>query len=140
MDKQFDFQEHFKDDHFNRCTTAENLTNIFMNSQEGLILSINSPWGTGKSKFLEMWKNGLDNTSEFRTIVLNAWEADYFNDPLFALLLATEEYSNNIDNVDSSDIADAASSIISNLIKKGTFDAIDYQSIKKNYLRKEQKN
>lgn len=130
MSSKINFKEFFEDDHFQRCTIAENLTNIFVNRPEGIIISINSPWGTGKSKFLEMWKNGLDSTEDFKTIVLNAWEADYYNDPLFALLLAIDEYGDTISNVDSSDFGDAVNSIIVNLVKKGTFDVVDIQQIR----------
>ncbi len=93
---KFDFKKQFKDDYFDRCKTAENLTTVFDNSDEGLIISINSAWGTGKTKFVEMWSEGLKSTDEFSTIYLNAWEADYFNDPLLALIMALEEHCDRL--------------------------------------------
>lgn len=132
---KFDFKKQFEDDHFARCSTAENLTTIFDNSDEGLILSINSAWGTGKTKFVEMWSEGLNETKEFRTIYLNAWEADYYNDPLLSLLLAIEEYSDTFDNVGIEEVRKASGMVFSNLIKKGTFDVIDLKEIKKELIK-----
>lgn len=56
-----------------------------------LVIALTSPFGTGKSTFLKMWKNDLDrrrfekpDTPE--AVILNAWELDYCEDPLFAIL------------------------------------------------------
>jgi hypothetical protein len=57
----------------------------------GLVLSLNGPFGAGKTTFLEMWRNDLlqrrkqDDTLPL-PIVLNAWDNDYCGDPLFSLV------------------------------------------------------
>lgn len=58
----------------------------------GLVISLNGPFGSGKTTFLEMWRNDLiqrrkqENTLPL-TIVLNAWENDYCGDPLLSLVI-----------------------------------------------------
>ncbi|HET7308006.1 MAG TPA: P-loop NTPase fold protein [Gammaproteobacteria bacterium] len=56
----------------------------------GLVLALSSRFGSGKTTFLRMWNASLNNRKqdERHTIVitLNAWESDYYGDPLFAIL------------------------------------------------------
>ncbi len=57
----------------------------------GLVVSLNAPFGSGKTTFLKMWENDLlgrrkNNSSIPMPIFLNAWEDDYCGDPLVAIL------------------------------------------------------
>lgn len=57
----------------------------------GLVVSLDAPFGSGKTTFLKMWKHELDlrhlaDSSAPQALILNAWELDYCNDPLFAIL------------------------------------------------------
>jgi len=51
----------------------------------GCVMVINGKWGTGKTTFVNMWKAYLDN-HDYKTIYFNAWESDYMEDPLIALV------------------------------------------------------
>lgn len=56
-----------------------------------LVVSLNAPFGSGKTTFLSMWKTELDerrakNASLPMAILLNAWENDYCGDPLLAVV------------------------------------------------------
>jgi hypothetical protein len=56
-----------------------------------LVVSLNAPFGSGKSTFVRMWKNHLDEriAAESKTpmcVLLNAWEDDYCGDPLLSLV------------------------------------------------------
>jgi len=53
-----------------------------------LVLALSSRFGTGKTTFLRMWNASLKGRESDRMIVitLNAWESDYYGDPLFAIL------------------------------------------------------
>ena len=55
-----------------------------------LVLALSSKFGTGKTTFLRMWRADLENDesneSGPRVITLNAWESDYYGDPLFAIV------------------------------------------------------
>ncbi len=55
----------------------------------GLVIGLSSKFGSGKSTFFQMWKAALqDNQDENKPLVifLNAWESDYYGDPLFAII------------------------------------------------------
>jgi len=64
---------------------ADVLTSLIGNYPEGFVLAINNKWGTGKTTFLRMWKEDLKQ-NEFQTIYFNAWENDFENNPLIALM------------------------------------------------------
>ena len=57
-----------------------------------LVLALSSKFGSGKTTFLKMWKSELESrdTEKKRPLVisLNAWESDYYGDPLFAIILS----------------------------------------------------
>lgn len=60
-----------------------------------LVLALTSKYGSGKTTFLEMWKKKLESKDESSNrplvISLNAWESDYYGDPLFAIISALIE-------------------------------------------------
>jgi hypothetical protein len=64
---------------------ADALTSIIDGYPDGFVLAINNKWGTGKTTFVKMWKQKLSN-SGFNTLYFNAWENDYENDVLVALI------------------------------------------------------
>jgi len=57
-----------------------------------LVLALSSKYGSGKTTFLEMWKSSIESRGETAdkpfVISLNAWESDYYGDPLFAIISA----------------------------------------------------
>lgn len=61
------------------------LTDIVMNYRDGFVLAINSEWGTGKTTFVKMWQQQLQN-EKFRTLYFNAWESDFEENPLIAFI------------------------------------------------------
>src|SRR5260370_28284823 len=69
----------------NRESYAKVITEIIGNYADGFVLAINNEWGTGKTTFVKMWKQQLDNGG-FQTIYFNAWENDFNNNPLVALM------------------------------------------------------
>jgi predicted KAP-like P-loop ATPase len=64
---------------------ARILTDIVRNYHEGFVLAINGEWGTGKTTFVKMWQQLLKNAG-LRTLYFNAWENDFQENPLIALL------------------------------------------------------
>jgi len=58
----------------------------------GLVIALTSKFGSGKTTFLRMWKSSLENANNNNdkplVISLNAWESDYYGDPLFAIISA----------------------------------------------------
>ncbi len=69
----------------NRGQYAKVLTEIIKSYEDGFVLAINNHWGTGKTIFVKMWRNQL-NLEGFQTIYFNAWENDFNNNPLVALM------------------------------------------------------
>lgn len=84
----------FSKDVFGRISIAENLTKIIDSQDDPMVISLDSDWGTGKTTFVTMWKDLLDNNvnynSKFNTIYFNAWEHDYIKDPLLAIFSEIE--------------------------------------------------
>jgi hypothetical protein len=75
----------FENCKLNRKQYAEVLTSIVSTYADGFVLAINNEWGTGKTTFVEMWQQQLKNNS-FQTIYFNAWENDFDNNPLVAIM------------------------------------------------------
>jgi len=85
-DYEIDDSNPFKGDRLNRSQYAHILTDLIeAYSNTGCVLSINGEWGTGKTTFVKMWQSYLE-MNHYRTIYFNAWETDYIDDPLIALL------------------------------------------------------
>ena len=74
------------------ATELEDFIKVEKGFVEGsLVISLNAPFGSGKTTFLKMWKNEIKNQSPKDSqpilVDLNAWESDYYGDPLFAIIL-----------------------------------------------------
>jgi len=81
----FDANNPFATCKLGRKQYADVLTNIIENYPKGFVLAINNKWGTGKTTFVKMWEQELKN-AEFKTIYFNAWENDFEDNPLTALI------------------------------------------------------
>ena len=49
------------------------------------VISIHGEWGTGKTFLLKRWQRDLEN-QDFKAIYFNAWEDDFCDDPLLAIV------------------------------------------------------
>jgi hypothetical protein len=49
------------------------------------VIGLDSPWGTGKTTFIELWSENL-RSSGYTVINYNAWKTDYVDDPLVAFV------------------------------------------------------
>ena len=89
----------FTNDLLGRETSAQVLTQVIRSIDGPCVLSIDGPFGSGKTTFLSLWTQHLNN-QDIQVVNLNAWETDYSGDPFLALsqgILADLE--NNNDNV-----------------------------------------
>ncbi len=68
-----------------RSKYAQVLTGIINAYSEGFVFAINNKWGTGKTTFIKMWEQDLKD-HEYQTVYFNAWENDFENNPLVALM------------------------------------------------------
>jgi vacuolar-type H+-ATPase subunit I/STV1 len=75
----------FKFDALNRKASVEALTNLLNSLKGPFVLTLDSPWGTGKTTFIRIWKAVLESQN-FACLYFNAWEKDFSTDPLVAFL------------------------------------------------------
>ena len=75
----------WRDDRLNREEIAWRLTNLIQNQSLPFVISIHGEWGTGKTFMLKRWQRDLEN-QDFKAIYFNAWEDDFCDDPLLAVI------------------------------------------------------
>ncbi len=80
----------FENCQLKRKQHAEVLNSIVSNYADGFVLAINNRWGTGKTTFVKMWRQHLIN-NDFETLYFNAWENDFHNDVIIALLSVLQD-------------------------------------------------
>jgi hypothetical protein len=71
----------FANDLFNRKKLIEPLTRFIISMEKPFVLSVEAPWGHGKTTFVKMWQQKLKNDGKI-VLYYNAWENDYTDDPL----------------------------------------------------------
>ncbi|WP_445356662.1 P-loop NTPase fold protein [Microbulbifer sp. ANSA002] len=80
-------------DRLKRCEEIENLTPILESVEAPLVLAIDSPWGGGKTTFIDLWQKYLKEKTDSKICLhLNAWENDFAEDPLLPLLSSFESW------------------------------------------------
>lgn len=77
-------------DKLGRGEIAENLSKIITSGKGPLVLSVNAPWGFGKTTFVKMWKQKLEN-DKYPCIYFNAWENDFAESPFHSFLGEIQE-------------------------------------------------
>jgi hypothetical protein len=80
----------FRFDKLGRRPDAELLTALLAADARPSVISIDAPWGGGKSTFVQMWSEYLREKGH-PVVVYNAWENDYVDDPLIAFIGEIEE-------------------------------------------------
>lgn len=114
-----------KRDIFKRENFAKQITKIIFNYKDflkkenkSLVIAIDSPWGTGKTTFINMWNEALENESwitklkeeipdidkytEIKTHNYNAWENDDWDDALVPII---NKFSNKVVSQDKLNVA-----------------------------------
>lgn len=71
-------------DVFNRKPYSDFLTKIAASKSGPFVLNINSSWGTGKTFFIMHWCEDIRN--QHPAMIFNAWESDYCENPLLAII------------------------------------------------------
>lgn len=84
-------EEPWGDDVLGREEIATRLTNLIRNQSAPFVISIDGNWGTGKTFLLRRWQKALEK-EDFKAIYFNAWEDDFCDDPLVAILGQLSEY------------------------------------------------
>lgn len=84
-------KEPWRDDVLDRKEIADRLTSIVRGQEAPFVISIDGRWGTGKTFLLKRWAQDLQNQG-FEAIYFNAWEDDFNDDPLLAIIGQLSEY------------------------------------------------
>ena len=80
----------FKNDALNRKPLVEFISGLIGRLSGPFVLALDSPWGTGKTTLVKMLQADL-RQKDFLCVYFNAWQVDYVNDPLVALVSAIDE-------------------------------------------------
>ena len=105
----------FANDKLERKQLCNILTDVVsFYGQSGCVLALGGEWGSGKTTFVKMWRQHLNNR-EFKTLYFNAWASDYTEDPLIALIAELSELS--ADNGTINKIAAGAVRITASVLK-----------------------
>ncbi len=81
---EIDDAEPFKHDVLNRKAFGQSLLNLVSRVDEGVVLSIDAPWGEGKTTFVRMWQSLL-KMSGIKSVYFDAFANDYVDDPFIAV-------------------------------------------------------
>jgi len=90
----------WQDDCLNRKPSALFLYNYLINNESVKVLNINSPWGSGKTFFVDRWKDELK--LNHICVSFNAWENDFSEEPLLSLVAAINKQMK--ENCEKSDV------------------------------------
>ena len=84
-------EDPWSDDALDRLKVADALTDLIRHQSDSLVVSLNGQWGTGKTFLLKRWQKKLDQEG-FHAIYFNAWEDDFCDDPLVAIIGQLSEF------------------------------------------------
>lgn len=117
--KPLDPNNLFEGDLLGRKDHVESFARLLLSLDTPNTLSINAPWGAGKTTFLKFLEATLINNS-CKTVFYSAWETDFASDPLLAFLgEINQQLINMIGQDDESGQAWKKTKIIGNhLIKR----------------------
>lgn len=78
-------------DFFKRKVFADNLTRLFLNSNSGMVVSIDAKWGDGKTAFVRSWIERLKNKEELLPIYFDAYKNDFTSDAFLSIAAAIQK-------------------------------------------------
>ena len=81
----------WQDDALGRSEVSNSLTNLVKGQESPFVISLHGGWGTGKTFLLRRWQVELDKEG-FKSIYFNAWEDDFCDDPLAAIIGQLSRY------------------------------------------------
>ena len=94
---EIDESDPFKNDKLSRKPFAESLLSLITNVEDNLVISLDAPWGDGKTTFVKMWQ-GFLKSNGVKSLYFDAFANDSFEDPFMGLvgsidLLIEKEFS-----------------------------------------------
>lgn len=93
VEREPDPAEPWSDDVLQRKDVAYRLTRIIEGQEAPFVISVDGRWGTGKTFLLMRWAQDLRNQDpKWQAIYYNAWEDDFADDPLLAIVAQFSEH------------------------------------------------
>ena len=78
-------EDPFQEDKLDHKSSIELLTKLVQSTDQPFVITVEAPWGWGKTKFIERWKAYLEKQNQ-ACLYFNAWENDFVADPLTAFV------------------------------------------------------
>ena len=91
VERKVDPENPWDDDVLDREKIAKRLTDIVRGQEAPFVISLDGRWGTGKTFLLRRWQQDLENHG-WQAIYFNAWEDDFNDDPLLAIIGQLSEH------------------------------------------------
>ena len=158
-DKNLDNQDYITFDSFDKLNLKFFGEGLLENMDKGVsssvgpkgayTISLNAEFGNGKTTFLEMFKNFIqdEKSEKYNVLFINAWESDFYKEPVIAILSAfvdwvEEEWKNKNQDTKQKkiqkEIIDSIKGVIGvlgNLAKQGVkiTTGVDLKEIPKAY-------
>ncbi|NMZ50152.1 KAP family P-loop NTPase fold protein [Pseudomonas poae] len=104
------------DDFMGRKPSCDFLTKYILENEHIKVLNVNSPWGSGKTFFLDRWKAEL--SKKHVCVFFNAWETDYSAEPLLALVTCIEQQTKDKLDITATEAGRRAVDISTGILKK----------------------
>jgi predicted KAP-like P-loop ATPase len=82
---EIDPNDPFQNDTLEHKSSIELLTKLVQSTEQPFVITVEAPWGWGKTKFIERWKAYLVQQKHV-CLYFNAWENDFVSDPLVAFI------------------------------------------------------
>lgn len=121
---EFDPTNPYASDALDRRPMVDFIAKVLDREDGALVVSIDSPWGTGKTTFLKMLGAALTERGD-RVIELNAWKDDHLSDPLVALLSQLDVVAKaNLPSATYANLAPKINKAAGILLRRGSFAAV----------------
>lgn len=78
-------------DVFGRKEFADNVTSLFRNCDNGLVVTVDSEWGGGKTTLVRLWEQQLLRDSQFIPIYYDAFKNDFAGDAFMSIAVLIHE-------------------------------------------------
>ncbi len=79
-------------DLFERKEFQRKLTNLFENTDESLVVSLDAKWGEGKTSFIKIWENDLSvSESQLIPIYYDAFKNDFADDAFISIAVTIQK-------------------------------------------------
>ncbi|MCZ0938594.1 MAG: P-loop NTPase fold protein [Caldilineaceae bacterium] len=112
--------EPWQDDVLDRAKIAEKLSKIIRDQRDPFVIGIDGQWGTGKTFLLKRWQRDLEREGA-SAIYFNAWEDDFCDDPLLAII---GQLSDHFKKGNLETLADELGKIAIPLLKKNALSVL----------------